>query len=35
MFPILPVESAVALEAIAAFFTVVTSLFGWFFFARV
>jgi hypothetical protein len=35
MYPILPVESAVALEALAAFFTVVTSLFGWFFLARV
>jgi hypothetical protein len=35
MYPILPVESAVAVEAIAAFFTVVTSLFSWFFLARV
>jgi hypothetical protein len=35
MYPILPFESAVALEALAAFLTVVTSLFSWFFLARV
>jgi hypothetical protein len=35
MYPIMPFESAMAVQAIAAFFTVVTSLFGWFFLARV
>lgn len=34
MYPIMPFESAVAAQAIVAFFTVVSSLFSWFFFAR-
>jgi hypothetical protein len=34
MYPILPFEPAVAAQAIVAFFTVVSSLFGWFLFAR-
>ena len=34
MYPIMPFESAVAVQAIVAFFTVVSSLFSWFFFAR-
>ena len=34
MYPIMPFESAVAAQAIVALFTVVSSLFSWFFFAR-
>jgi hypothetical protein len=34
MYPIVPLESAVAVQAIVAFFTVVSSLFSWFFLAR-
>jgi len=35
MYPIMPFESAIAVQAIVALFTVISSLFGWLFLARV
>jgi len=35
MYPFMPFESTVAVQAIVALFTVVSSLFSWFFLARV
>jgi hypothetical protein len=35
MYPIIPFDSTVAVQAIVALFTVVTSLFSWFFLARI